>query len=353
MIVDSPKAKRRLTIKDIAELAGVSRTAVSGILNQKPRVCKAKQEKVLDIIRKYDYVPQVAARTLSTRRTYQIGYLVSAKATLGLANDYFATIQAGVGEACKKYGYQMVVSTYDLSSIKNFVMPEKLKQRSVDALVIAGIVNKDVLQLLKSLNIPYIIIDGKYTKNDLYLHSDMVSTYVKIIEYFASLGHKLLGFDCSNETATNVFKQALKKTVNIEIKTTFIEQDGDNEFVVGVKHAQEWLKADSPKKYTAIVTNSQICAGFLSELLKNNIKCPEEISVMASSDTTLCAWNSLPISASSSLLEEHGFMATKLLIELLDKKKNFTEVKKALLKCHQPHELIIRTTTGEAPQTGG
>ena len=353
MIVDSSKAKRQLTIKDIAKLAGVSKTAVSGILNQKPRVCKAKQERVLDIVKKYDYVPQVSARALSTRRTYQIGYLVSAKATLGLANAYFATIQAGVSAACKKYGYQMMVSTYDLSSIKNFVMPEKLRQRSVDALVIAGGVSDDVLVQLKALNIPYIVIGHEYSKDVLCLCADMSSTYLKMLEYFADLGHRLIGVGGFNKHGEKEFTDALEAQSGNEIKAVFDALDGDDEFEIGIKYAQKWLKASKSEKYTIFIANDQICVGFLSELSKNNIKCPEEISIMSCGDTVLCKWNYLPISAVTLLLEEYGFISTNLLIELLDKKKNLSEVRKALLKAYKANELIIRSTTGKVPKSGG
>ena len=352
MELQTRNKKQRLTIKDIALLAGVSKTAVSGVLNNKSRVGPEKEKKILDVIRKHNYVPQVSARALSNRRTYQIGYLVSSKVTLGLANAYFATIEAGVNKACQDHGYQMVVSTYDLSTIKNFVMPKKLMQRSVDALVIAGNVNDSVLTKLKTLQIPYIIIGGEYSEADvLYLNSDMGKTYLKMIEYFAGLGHKLVCFEDSNPFATRNFVQASKNYTVEGIKTIFKKFDAENDFKLGVKHAQYWIRQDKNERYTAFIANDQICAGFLSELIKNDIKCPDEISIMASSDTALCEWSPYPISSSVSPLEEQGNIAATLLVEFLEKKKNLKEVKEALQREYKHYELIIRSTTGKAPET--
>ena len=345
--------RKALTIKEIAQLAGVAKSTVSEVINNnsKSRVSVKTFEKVKKIIDKYNYTPQVSARALSTRRTYQIGYLVSAKVTLGLANAYFATIQAGVSEACKKYGYQMLVSTYDLSSIKNFVMPEKLRQRSVDAIVIAGLVNDEVLEQLKSLNIPYIIIGGEYDDDVLCLRSDMGSTLMEMLKYLAGLGHRSVCYASSVKLASDKFDQAIEsKPANIVKAKNVPQQTGIDDFDIGVKHAQWWLRASKTERYTVFISNDQICVGFLSELIKNNVKCPDEISIMACSDTTLCKWNALPISAADSFLEEHGFMATELLIELLDNKKKISEVKKALLEEYKSHKLIIRSTSGKAPQ---
>ena len=352
MEIQARKNKQRLTIKDIALLAGVSKTAVSGVLNNKSRVGPEKEKKILDIIKEYNYVPQVSARALSNRRTYQIGYLVSSKVTLGLANAYFATIEAGVNKACQEHGYQMVVSTYDLSTIKNFVMPKKLMQRSVDALVIAGNVNDNVLAKLKNLQIPYIVIGGKYDDEDvLCLRSDMGNTYLKMIDYFANLGHELVCFEDSNPFAAKDFMEA-SKNYNFEgIKTIFKKFDAENDFKLGVKHAQYWMSLDKDKRYTAFIANDQICAGFLAELIKNGIKCPDEISIMACSGTTMCEWSPYPISASTSPLEEQGNIAATLLVELLEKKKNLNEVKEALHREYKHYELIIRSTTGKAPVT--
>ena len=352
MELQTRNKKQRLTIKDIALLAGVSKTAVSGVLNNKSRVGPEKEKKILDVIRKHNYVPQVSARALSNRRTYQIGYLVSSKVTLGLANAYFATIEAGVNKACQDHGYQMVVSTYDLSTIKNFVMPKKLMQRSVDALVIAGNVDSNVLTQLKTLQIPYIIIGGKYDDEDvLCLRSDMGSTYLKMIDYFANLGHKLVCFEDSNPFATKDFMGAAKNYNFEGIKTIFKKFDAENDFKLGVKHAQYWIKQDKDERYTAFIANDQICAGFLSELVKNDIKCPDEISIMACSGTTMCEWSPYPISASMSPQEKHGNIAATLLIELLDKKKNLKDIRETLQKEYKHCDLIIRSTTGKAPAT--
>jgi LacI family transcriptional regulator, galactose operon repressor len=345
---------RIFTIKEIAEFAGVAKSTVSEVINNnsKSRVSAKTFAKVKRIIDKYNYVPQVSARALSTNRTFQIGFLVSTKVTLGLSNAYFATLQSGVNEACKKRGYQTLVSTYDLSEIKNFVMPKKLRQRSVDAVVMAGNVSQEVLEELRSLPIPFIVIGGEYSDEILCLKSDTQSTYVEIADYLIHLGHRSFCLGSSFEAAHHDFKEAMsrvRKVTSEKLSVTYERYYG-NEYINGMELAKRWIKSPASKRFTVLLSNDQACCGFLAELVRNDIKCPENISIMSCSDTYSCEWNSIPISAASTPLAEYGFLAAASLIDLLEGKKNISAVKQALNEEYRPNDLIIRETTGIVPK---
>jgi LacI family transcriptional regulator, galactose operon repressor len=347
---------RVFTIKEIAAFAGVAKSTVSEVINDNPksRVSAKTFTKVKRIIDKYNYVPQISARTLATRRTFQIGFLVSTKATLGLSNAYFATIQSGVSDACKERGYQMVVSTYDLSDIKNFVMPKKLSQRSVDALIVAGSVSQEVLNELQSLPIPFIVIGGEYSEDILCLRSDTPLTYFKMVDHLIKHGHRFICCGSSDKISHSDLEKGISRIPEItaeELRISYKLFHGGNEYINGVKLAEDWLHTPTAQRFTAFLANEQVCCGFLAELVSNGIKCPDEISIMSCSDTYLCAWNSIPISAASSPLAEFGILATDLLIDLLGGKKDICAVKAALQKVYRPYDLIIRKTTGPAPKT--
>lgn len=356
------KTKNRLTIKDIAELAGVSKTAVSGILNQKPRVCKAKQQRVLDIIKKYDYVPQVFARTLSMKRTCQIGYLVSSKITLGLANSYFAILQSGVNEACRKRGYYTVVSTYDLSTIENFVMPGKIRQSAVDGLIITGTVVPEVIEQLNKIGIPYIIIGRELSNsmtNALTLDFNFEDNYVNIIDYHYKLGHRNFCLAYTYDIFLKRFMSAVKTSnqyhENDPVNFTYklLGDIDDNMFTAGEKLARKWLSTPRENRFTTLVANDQSSCGFISELVRGKAAtCPEDISIFTPQNTPLSQWNSLPISALDIPLFDKASMATGLLIDLIEKKQTEQQVIEALLTTNDDiYDFIIRKTTGKVPAT--
>ncbi len=346
--------EKKLTIKDIAAMAGVAKSTVSVVINNnlKSRISQKTFEKVRQIIEKYNYIPQDSARALSTRRTYQIGFLVSSKVTLGLSNSYFSTLESGIGEACKNQGYQMLVSTYDLSTIKGFVMPEKLRRRSVDGIVITGAVDNAVLKLIAQLNIPYIVC-GIFGDNTLCFQQDMVATYVRIMEYLYGLNHRRVCFSYYYEILKETYLAALEK-FNDSLTAKDFSLDcqlarGDNEFENGRDIAMKWLKLPAGERFTAFCGNDQACCGFLAAVNRTSRKCPREISIISGCNTALCEWSPLPITAVNQKSYESGYIVADLLISLLENRKSISEVKDALRQQYKPLDLIIRNTTGKAP----
>jgi LacI family transcriptional regulator, galactose operon repressor len=361
MTTEYLKTTKRLTIQDIAKLSGVSKAAVSGVLNQKPRVGKVKQDKILEIVKKYNYVPQVSARALSTKRTYQIGYLVSSKVTLGLANSYFATIHSGVSDACSKRGYHALASTYDLSSIKNFIMPKKIRQCCVDGLIIAGTIAAEVIEQLNKTNIPYIIIgreDYPKTLNTLVLNFDFdfESTYVKIINHHYKLGHRRFCLAYAHDILSKRFESAVK-TINRQyvddpISIVYECLKGGDMFIEGRDLAHQWMKKSRATRFTTFIGNDQASCGFLAGMVNSKkMSCPEDISIFSPAETPLCQWNSIPISTLDRTLFEDGIIATDLIIDFLEKKKTSNQIKEALLAEYRVYDLIIRDTTGKVPRS--
>ena len=83
---------RRLTIKDVAEIAGVSTSTVSRVLSDSPLVSDDTRKKVLKVVRELNFSPNVVARALKKRESSTIGLLVP-----DIVNPYFAEIARGGG----------------------------------------------------------------------------------------------------------------------------------------------------------------------------------------------------------------------------------------------------------------
>ncbi|MGB4373848.1 MAG: LacI family DNA-binding transcriptional regulator, partial [Halanaerobiales bacterium] len=94
----------RVTIKDIANEAGVSITTVSRVLNNREDVNEKTREKVLKIIEKYNYNPNSVARSLVMNKTYTIGLIVP-----DISNPFFAEIARAVDDELRGYGYSVLV----------------------------------------------------------------------------------------------------------------------------------------------------------------------------------------------------------------------------------------------------
>ncbi len=344
---------KRVTINDIAKLAGVAASTVSEVANNDPksRVSRKTFEKVRKIIDEYNYVPSPQARALITRRTRQIGFLVSSTAMLGLANSYFSSILAGIETACSERDYRCMVSRYDLLSIHEFVMPAKLRQRSVDALLIAGRV-ENALCDLNDLGIPIAVIGTTPDTRFFQVSSDMEQSFINIYRYLTELGHRRIVLPYYDEGERNErlksleeFNRSSKLKLEAELLDDF-KASGD--FFRGSELAELILGNEKFAACTALLANNQICCGFMQKLAALGYRCPDDFSVIADNDSQNCQWNTIPITSCKSNTFEHGYIAANLMIDYLEEIRTADEIRAKMKELYRPNELIIRSSSGPA-----
>src|SRR5712692_6667176 len=97
--------RRAVTIHDVAAGAGVSVATVSRVLNRNVAVREETSRNVLDVARSLRYVPNVAARALSIRRSHTIGVVLP-----DVHGEFFSEVIRGVDMAARKSGYHILIS---------------------------------------------------------------------------------------------------------------------------------------------------------------------------------------------------------------------------------------------------
>ena len=93
------------TIKDIAKKAGVSTTAVSIALNNRKGVSEKTRRRIIRIASEMDYHPNLTARTLISKRSYTIGYIVT-----NITDPYYSELAFGIEEKANTLGYQVILT---------------------------------------------------------------------------------------------------------------------------------------------------------------------------------------------------------------------------------------------------
>jgi DNA-binding LacI/PurR family transcriptional regulator len=349
-------SKARLTIRDIAKLAGVAPSTVSEVINgnRKKRVRSQTEAMIREVIEKYNYVSLPAARALSTQKTKHIGFLVSSKATLGIANAFFAEILAGVEEICTARNYHCTVGKYDFSpDVHNFVLSPELRQRSVDALIVTGSNSEKCLQALISLGIPVIVLSCAEVPKPLFsINWEKSANSIVAMKHLYELGHRKILIPYYYEINLKHFQLHVQKfntTVDEKIDPNFIQYTEDD-FVAGKEFARKVFSAGELSGCTAIYANDQICCGFLQQMFQLNKKCPDDFSILSHSNTQLCQWNTIPISANEGITYETGKLAANSVIDLLENIKTEDQIREILSSTIQTSEVIKRTSTGLVPQ---
>ena len=147
------KVMKNLTISQIAELAGVSKTTVSRVLNNKDDIKGETRERILQVIRENNYRPNSAARTINNRSTRTIGLLIPYQADYVLSNPFYYDVIRGITvEADLNDYYTLLMYSQKDSYLKT------VREKRIDGLLLIsfGTQHIKLLQELLETDIPMI-----------------------------------------------------------------------------------------------------------------------------------------------------------------------------------------------------
>ena len=134
---------QKLTIKEIAELAGVSKATVSRVINGKPGVNPETRKKVEQVIRTHSYAPNLVARGLSLRQTGNIGLIVAHSAKRLSSHLFFLEFLQGVSRYLTEKGFRLTLTTADSEEDYESSCLNMAQGGFVDGAIILGIRKND------------------------------------------------------------------------------------------------------------------------------------------------------------------------------------------------------------------
>ncbi len=176
----------RVTIKDIAKRAGVSKTTVSFALNDPERISAETRDRVLAIVAEMGYVPDPVARALTTGRHGAIGLLLPQPIHEALANPYLCEIVRGIGETCEERGLALTM----LPPVRGALI-EAARRAAVDALLTIGVgPGTEVAELLRKRHLPFVAIDGLAADNMVNVGIDDEAAAYELMRHILDLGHE-------------------------------------------------------------------------------------------------------------------------------------------------------------------
>ena len=167
--------KKRITIKDIAEMAGTSKTTVSFFLNGRTnRMSEETQERIRRAVRETGYEPSPIARGMNAKQSYLIGVIIG-----DITNTFANQIVKGIDEVASKAGYRMLVCSSNFDRQNELAYIERLLALGVDGFIVQPTANfKEITASIKDAGKELVFIDSK-----LY---DFASNWVKTDNYEAS-----------------------------------------------------------------------------------------------------------------------------------------------------------------------
>lgn len=320
---------KKKSIREIADIAGVSTATVSRVYNNSENVNNNTRQKVLGVINDYKYQPNEYARALFTNKSNTIGIIMP-----DITNHYYSKLFVEIEKAALAFKQQLVLCNtmnngdLEINCLKN------LAKKQIDGLILLGGSANELdhsetfktIILNKYNNIPIITINGTLNIDGLEYASVNSKEYeagIKLVEYLYELGHRDIGFlgGDINVTSTSVKIKALndmKEKLGLTVKDCWII-NSTYDYCGGQETFEELLKKD--RLPTAIIAvNDYFASGILSRALKKGINVPEDISVIAFDDTLLSVVSFPNITTFSHRYKEIGVQVITLLNDMINKK---------------------------------
>ncbi|MBP2200120.1 substrate-binding domain-containing protein [Pantoea cypripedii] len=175
---------KRVTISDIAALAGVSKATASLVLNgrgKELRVAKETRERVLTLAQQHHYQPSIHARLLRDDRSHTLGLVVPE-----ITNHGFAVFSHELENLCREAGLQLLISCTDENAGQEMVVVNNLVARQVDGLIVASSMLSDSDYVKLSEQLPVVLFDRHMNDTQLPLViTDSITPTADLVERLA------------------------------------------------------------------------------------------------------------------------------------------------------------------------
>lgn len=306
----------KLTMADIAKMAGVGKSTVSRYFNG-GYVKDETREKIKKIVEEYNYEPNAVAQMLKAKKSNVIG-IVSPTLDSITSSRMMMTMNAYLEE----YGYDTIIISTNFNKEKELKSIEKLAQMNCDGIVLlATNIADEHLQLASTVGIPVVFV-GQKIKDSCYIIYDDYHAGYDVGEYIASRGHKdvlYIGVDESDEAVgiqrkTGVY-DALESYLGMRIE--FLETNYSFEQTVCV--FERYLEDGSLPSAIICATDNMALAAY-KVLNKQGYKVPEDISIISFGDYEYSSVVTPSITAIRFENEEAGCIAAKTIVDLIDGK---------------------------------
>jgi DNA-binding LacI/PurR family transcriptional regulator len=309
----------KITIKKIAELAGVSVPAVSYVLNGKKGVSEETRQRILAIIEDMEYTPNVNSRRLILKRSFNI--LVSLDTSVSTLNNFFYTevLNAIVSKATE-LGYNTVLSS-DTESQKKENLIDALQQGNADGVIFLRDIPSSLQERIEKAGAPFVVVDSQKTQPAYpCIRCDSEHASYIATKYLIDQGHRKIAFIGMDRLpdfyirAFGGYCHALADG-NLPIQSDWI-QAGAYDEASAQRCMQDIL--DSPELPTAIYCAGDIFAiGAMNYLQDHGYAVPRDFSITSIDDIVLSRYYHPPLTTVQIDKCKMGTLAVEMLDHLI------------------------------------
>lgn len=329
--------KKNITIADVADALGVSRTTVSRAISGKGRIGKETRMRVMEYIEKYDYKPNVIAKSLAQSKTYNICVVLPGDYDV-IDMHFFQNCLFGIQQIAGAMEYDILLAickNNDLSSLDRVV-----SNRKVDGVILMRTFVEDAqVEYLQSKNIPFVTVGSSTYEGVVQVDHNHRSACKELTSIILLKGMRriaLIGGDerhLVNRNRIQGFKDAHEE-MGVAIDEELLYLNLENNVVID-KKIEEILE----KGVDGILClDDAICSRVLRVLREKEVQIPKDIRVASFYNSTILQNNAPSITSLDFDSNEMGMVACQTLLDVIEKK----DVEQLTLL---PYQVILKEST--------
>lgn len=345
------------TIKEVADLAGVSIAAVSHVVNGTKRLSPQTTERIMSAIRQANYKPNTLAKSLRSGQTHTVGVLVEDIRGLPVPG-----VVCGISETLSEKGYQMLL--YDLHLLERLYNQyeqiveyrsqvnegvQALLQACADGIIYVGMHDRFLDDIFNPIDRPMVFAYSHGTQSDTYVTYSNYDSSLELVNRLIALGHRRIAIITGHPHSypsmkrLNAFKKAMSDA-GLPVPDEYVKT-GDWEYESGLKRTMELLRLPEPP--TAIFAlNDLMAAGCIHALLDAGLKVPEDVSVAGFDNREIAQYLQPPLTTVALPTAEIGRRAAACILERIDNAE--LPPSRNIIPCR----IIDRQSVASAPAKG-
>ncbi len=342
-------ASKRVTVKDVARLAGVDPGTVSRALNPSSRslVRDSTAERVLAAVRQLGYQPNSFARGLKTNRSFAIGVLIP-----DLTNPLFPPIVRGIQSRVEREGYTVLLGSTDNDNQRARADLSALRAQRVDGIIAATARRKDdVLDELARAGVPLVLVNRVSEGRAVTAASGDDRKGMRLaVEHLAGLGHRHIAFIGGPSTLSTGFQRRqgfleAMQLCGLDMPPELVLSGDAFSETEGARLGAELFAGK--KRFTAIAAaNDLLALGCYDVLAQRGLSCPDDVSVIGFNDMPFAGRFNPPLTTIRIPHVQLGEAAGSLLLELIADPDS--QSRQVLLD----PDLVVRGSTAPPVKTG-